>query len=218
MNLRKLYIALVNKAQAENGLPHSVKDKISGYEIHHIFPRSWGASDHPDNLVRFTLKQHYVAHHILARWLGGGMWDAFHLMSHCGRYKVTCRNFETIRMNASERMKGNDFGKFNKGKKLTTEHRKKLSEWQFGKVVSEETKQRIREALLGRQLSEETKKKMSQSRMGLNTGSKRSEESKQLMREKALNRAKMQCPHCKLVHTVNVIKRYHLDKCKHKPL
>lgn len=64
--LRRLYISLVNKAQSENGLPYSKFDTKTDYEIHHITPLSWGASDHPLNLVRFTYRQHYIAHLLLS--------------------------------------------------------------------------------------------------------------------------------------------------------
>lgn len=35
------------------------------YEIHHIIPRCCGGSNEPDNLVKLTAKEHYVAHHLL---------------------------------------------------------------------------------------------------------------------------------------------------------
>lgn len=60
-------------------------------------------------------------------------------------------------------------GHSNKGKKLSEEHRKKLSEahkgkpgyWE-GKRISEETKKKLLEYNKGKKLSEETKKKMSE--------------------------------------------------------
>jgi hypothetical protein len=41
--------------------------KAEGYEQHHIFPRSWGGDDSPENLVYLTTREHYIAHRLLAR-------------------------------------------------------------------------------------------------------------------------------------------------------
>ncbi|EDH7741224.1 hypothetical protein CB599_11730 [Salmonella enterica subsp. enterica serovar Adjame] len=68
--LRRIYLALVQKGQAENGNVSRLKDTKPGYENHHIQPRVWGASDHPLNLVRFTYRQHYVAHLVLSALMG----------------------------------------------------------------------------------------------------------------------------------------------------
>ena len=53
-----------------------------------------------------------------------------------------------------------------KGKSLSEEHKKKLSEANKGKHLSEETRKKISEANKGRKFSEETKKKMSEAMKG----------------------------------------------------
>lgn len=70
MNLRKLYFSLMEKAIAENGKPSSISDTRNGYENHHATPLTWGGSDHADNLVRLTYRQHYIAHLLLSRIMG----------------------------------------------------------------------------------------------------------------------------------------------------
>ena len=46
--------------------------KLSGYsEVHHVVPRSLGGSDDADNLIRLTARQHYVAHWMLWKAIGG---------------------------------------------------------------------------------------------------------------------------------------------------
>lgn len=40
-------------------------DKESGYEVHHILPRSMGGCDKEDNLVKLTPREHYIAHRLL---------------------------------------------------------------------------------------------------------------------------------------------------------
>ncbi len=78
--------------------------------------------------------------------------------------------------------KGNTFGKINKGKKMSEETKKKLSEANKGKKLSEETKKKIIEfhkGNKGKKHSEETKKKISEA----NKGKKHSEETKKKMIE-----------------------------------
>jgi hypothetical protein len=36
-------------------------------EIHHIIPKCVGGSDFPDNLVKLTPEEHYVAHQLLVK-------------------------------------------------------------------------------------------------------------------------------------------------------
>ena len=72
---------------------------------------------------------------------------------------------------------------WNKGKKLSEEHKKNLSESLKGKKLSEEHKQKISESNKGKYRSEEIKQKMSESMKGKNKGKHRSEEIKQKMSE-----------------------------------
>ena len=55
----------------------------SGYtENHHIIPKSLGGSNDPDNLVKLTAREHFIAHRLLAKIHGGKMWSALWLMCH----------------------------------------------------------------------------------------------------------------------------------------
>lgn len=59
MNYAKIYQTLINKAKQRT---------IEGYsESHHIVPRCMGGSDSPDNLVRLTPEEHFVAHLLLVK-------------------------------------------------------------------------------------------------------------------------------------------------------
>ena len=58
MNYMKLYDDLIL----------SRKNRILGdekYHIHHILPKSLGGDDSQDNLIKLTLKEHYIAHCLL---------------------------------------------------------------------------------------------------------------------------------------------------------
>jgi hypothetical protein len=41
-------------------------------ELHHVVPASFGGSDHPDNLVRLTYREHFIAHWLLTKTSTGG--------------------------------------------------------------------------------------------------------------------------------------------------
>lgn len=60
-------------------------ERESGYEIHHIKPRSFGGSDHKNNLVKLTYREHWLAHKLLVRFSKGveffKMKHAFNMMS-----------------------------------------------------------------------------------------------------------------------------------------
>ena len=60
---------------------------LVGYgEWHHVVPRCMGGGDTPDNLVKLTAREHYVAHALLARIHNTSkMWHAFAMMSISNR-------------------------------------------------------------------------------------------------------------------------------------
>lgn len=58
------------------------------------------------------------------------------------------------------------FGKLNKGRKLTTEHKEKISRGNIGKILSEEHKKILIQSRIGTHHSVETKLKISSSRKG----------------------------------------------------
>lgn len=59
MNYAKIYQTLINKAKQRT---------IEGYsESHHVVPRCMGGSDSPNNLVRLTPEEHFVAHLLLVK-------------------------------------------------------------------------------------------------------------------------------------------------------
>lgn len=92
-----------------------------------------------------------------------------------------------------------------------------------GHIKSEESRRRTSEKLKGRKLAlgfkhtEEYKQRISIERTGEGNpmfGKNHSDETKQKMRETALNLPKFTCPHCNTTARQSVIKRWHLDNCK----
>ena len=89
------------------------------YEKHHIIPRSLGGSNQQDNLVRLTVRAHYVVHRLLTRMTTGDarhkMCIAIFLMTHSRKgVRISSRTYQVIREQAANAMKGKPA--HNKGK------------------------------------------------------------------------------------------------------
>lgn len=59
MDYNKIYYNIINKALKENNINKKY------YELHHIIPKCLGGSDEKDNLVKLTLREHYICHKLL---------------------------------------------------------------------------------------------------------------------------------------------------------
>ncbi len=90
MNYQAAYDRLIAKARAR-AKPESYTER------HHVVPKSLGGSNDASNLVDLTAREHFVAHLLLAKWLGGKMWLA---VNYCTQgQKINSRTFEVIRQN-----------------------------------------------------------------------------------------------------------------------
>lgn len=175
--------------------------KDSYTEQHHILPKAkefWpefaNLRKNTWNSTSLTARQHLIAHHILAKALGGSMWVALWSMVNgkCSFYrpntKIDSRLFALARENhsinhseamikhyndnpdarkaISDRTRGerNPFY----GKHHTEEVREHLSLINTGKTLSEEVKAKISNGLLalGRTLSDDEKKVISERQKG----------------------------------------------------
>lgn len=160
---------------------------VDGYaEVHHIVPRSLGGSDDADNLIQLTARQHYVAHWILSRALGGSAARAFFMMSNFGKYgKVNSTTYAKAREDYSEQVKKQMAKRPNKPA-FTPEHREKLRQAKLGKKQSEQHILNAHKHRAGKPLSDETKRKISEAKRGIATrgcGWKHSEETKMKIKQ-----------------------------------
>lgn len=123
---------------------------------HHFKPRSQGGADDPENYIRITNEEHFVAHYILHKIYGGKMTSSLAIL--CGglfnNSKCITQNLEEIsktysseivdvRKSLSERMMGEKnpaYGKF--GKKHPTAHidRTGANNPNFGKTTTDKCK------------------------------------------------------------------------------
>ncbi|EHV3815201.1 hypothetical protein K0N88_001191 [Salmonella enterica] len=246
MLLIHIYSNLIGICEERNGKPRSLNDRKAGYEIHHIIARSMGGTNHPNNLVYITPREHFTAHHILARLYGGSLASAFWLMSHKKQgsnnrsYPVTSRQYATAKSLALPFQRAHAKGnKGRLGQPLSDEMKAKISAALKGRVSgmagknhSSETKTRIAESSKGRKHTEESRLKMSMALTGLKRSAEqihRMSESHRGKKASAETKAKMSaahkgsikprfiCPHCRGEYAKQMLNRYHGDNCKHKP-
>jgi hypothetical protein len=131
-----------------------------GYsENHHIHPTTQGGLNVPENRIRLTAREHFVAHLLLVKMNPGhsGLIHAAFRMSNYKKYGS--RKYAWLRERFSIIM----------SVPKSDETRKKMSEWQKGIPKSDETRKRISIAKMGKRnppVSDETRRKISQSKLG----------------------------------------------------
>jgi hypothetical protein len=92
----KKYYQIVDRAR-QRSLPDHVK-----FEVHHVIPRSLGGSNDQDNLVKLTLKEHWICHRLLVKFLDDPkalrkMYNALFMMAVKDYRTVNCRIYEQIK-------------------------------------------------------------------------------------------------------------------------
>ena len=97
MDYQKVYTSLIS-----NRIANPLKKSNDLYvEIHHIVPRCLGGSDEPENLVRLTAREHFIAHRLLAKIhrSDSKLQYAVFLMSHREGLKiVSSKGYEALRL------------------------------------------------------------------------------------------------------------------------
>jgi hypothetical protein len=229
MNYEKKYNELIEQAK--------LRVTTEQTERHHIIPDcffinrkrngepGWlsGDPDATSNIVELTLREHFVAHLLLAKIYGGKMIYAANVMSNSGKY--TSRVYKWIRIAQameiskalSGRKKPDGFGEI-----VSQNYKKRVEDgWknpQIGVPKSEEHKQKMRNNNLGKILSDETKLKISNSISGEKNGmygKTHTTETIEIIKEKL--KEQITCPHCDKSGGMTIMKRWHFDNCKLSP-
>jgi hypothetical protein len=126
MNYLLIYQSLI-KSRVTNPTSSSY------YEKHHIIPKSHGGLNSPDNIVKLTAREHYLAHWLLTKIYPNcpKMLSAFSLMagqlSPTSRRNFTASQYERCKLAHSKATKirrANGFNPMNSPKA-----RKKISDW-----------------------------------------------------------------------------------------
>lgn len=139
------------------------------HERHHIIPRCLGGSNEEENLIDLFAREHFEAHRLLALENpdNKSLAYAWTMMSWIktdsqDRYQVTPEEYEDAKKRFSE------LSKLRKGIKIgpfSEEHKRKIGEAHKGKVVSEETRKKLSES--HKNPSEETRRKIVENRRSM---------------------------------------------------
>ena len=94
----KKYYQIIDTAR-QRDLPNYIKS-----EVHHIIPRSLGGSDDSNNLVKLTLKEHWVCHKLLVKFLDDPMalrkmYNALFMMAVKDYRTINGRIYQQIKEN-----------------------------------------------------------------------------------------------------------------------
>lgn len=165
MNYRRIYDSLIIRGlnrPRENGVY---------YERHHILPRCMGGGNNKENLVYLTAREHFVVHQLLVKIYPKvhELVFAVHMMTvDNGGGRINNREYDWLKTRYSKATSD----KF-KGRKVSEETRKRMSEAAKLRMNRPEEKERVSRQNTGRKHTEESKMKI-----GLSSKSrKRSEES-----------------------------------------
>jgi hypothetical protein len=152
----KWYYSIINAAKLRSELP-------SYYESHHIIPQSLGGSNELVNLVNLTAREHFICHYLLTKFTAGQ--NYYKMVYACNgmrrsrdyqdRY-VNSRLYEANKREAA-RIQSEKF----LGKKLSEEHKAKISRGLEGRVDSPETIEKRRLSTTGLKRNSEQKQRMS---------------------------------------------------------
>jgi len=162
---------------------------LEGYtEEHHIIPKCLGGLDSSENLVKLTAREHFICHWLLTKFVKYDvekMKYALWLMTNTEnslqqRYKITPKKYEIIKQSLAE-----TFSKQHKGRKMSEETKRKISETRKKKFASGEleikvydiTRKKLSKLKKGKKRSQETKEKIG----AAHKGKKLSEEQKQYL-------------------------------------
>lgn len=153
---KKWYDSIIKKAQQRKNL--------TGYsEKHHIIPKSLGGNNLNENLIYLTAREHFICHILLTKFCTGEykykMLYAANMMkmvsSNQERY-INSRLYETVKK---------EFGVMHSnrmtGRKLTDEHKAKISKAGKGRVCSKQSIEKGRKARTGLKRTIEQKERMS---------------------------------------------------------
>ena len=172
MDYKKHYNNLMSSRLILKLERHNRRKKGEYFEGHHIVPQSKGGKGisskglKNDNIVYLTAREHFLAH-----WL---LWKihrdkssafAFHRMLFRNKNQkriISSIGYEEARLAFSETNKGNTFGKYNKGRKISEEQKSAISKFMKGRWKGENN------PFYGRKHSEITKKIISDKRKKIN--------------------------------------------------
>jgi hypothetical protein len=143
----------------DNIITNRRKNPFKGYtESHHVIPKSMGGSNAKENLVDLSAREHYIVHWLLYKIYKSKemahAWNSMCLNKIGTRY--TSHSFKYAREAHSKQVSVSNLGNtYAKGKILSEEHKKGISNSLKGKPKSEEHKKKLSVARTGKTLSKD---------------------------------------------------------------
>jgi hypothetical protein len=189
------------------------------YDRHHIIPKSLGGKNSSSNLVALTLREHFICHLLLIRFVDATVkhkmvyaaWQQSRSFKFSG--KVTSRVYAYLRAELSKTYTGRKRNPF-------------TDTWKQNMSIRA---QGSKNNMFGKRHSAATKEKISANRKGMCAGSNNPfydkkhsvEVSKKLSAKNTtvfsgVPKMRVCCIHCKKEVSHNMINRYHGDNCKFK--
>ena len=186
----------------------------SGYvERHHIYPRSMfpHKAAETKNLIALSAREHFIAHWMLHKAFGGKMTNAFMYMKSSSsdneRYwKLNAKSYALLRASFAA-----IWSKAKRGKPMSLEARRKMSETRTGVPLSTAHRRAISDGNRGSKRSAETCQKISAAKVGITPNRVVTESYRALMQRP---KARTNCFHCGKDVSVNLVNRWHNDNCK----
>lgn len=169
MNYQSHYDKLISKATSRTEL-------LEYSEKHHIIPKSLGGSNAKSNIVVLTGREHFVAHMLLAKIHGKGLWQAARMMQN--KSKVQTGRLSNSRLYEMARR---EWAKYAKTQSRPVHVGEAIRKARTGSKASDETKAKMSAIRKGRprdgdpakwKHSDEAKAKMRATHIALNAGSR----------------------------------------------
>lgn len=86
------------------------RELLKNFEKHHIIPKSLGGTNDKENLVKLTMREHFVCHQLLTRMTIDDnrrkMLHAVWRLAHSTGQKITSRRYEQLKLQRSQSMIG----------------------------------------------------------------------------------------------------------------
>ena len=204
MNYQKIYDSIISNAKHnEYDRKNRKRKKLNTYERHHIIPKCMGGSNHVDNLVYLTPKEHFICHKLLCEIypdndsLRYALW-CFVIMKRDTRvYRVSSREYERYRSNHMHMMSVKQKGKSVEERFGTNADKIRL----FSSENNPMTGTNVYEIWV-RKYGKDTADQLYSDYIKKNRESKLGKK-----------RARAVCPHCNTETDVANIHRWHMDNC-----
>lgn len=153
---KKVYNKIIRRAK-KRGLD---KNSLEGYyEKHHIVPKCLGGDNKKDNLVLLTAKEHFIAHRILYRLHPDNYKLLMAVIAMLSPGNVN-NHRETVSLSTAQYYRKLHADSL-RGKHLSEQTRKKISDGNKGRKLSQEQVELLRRINTGKHPTEETRRRMS---------------------------------------------------------